>query len=271
MRTQYDLQDVHCGTYILLADRNRRVTLWFWHLSLGSDCGNDDCSSEEHDDEGREVDQERLGAVLVEAGALQEGELLQEPELRRRQRQDVDEEPEQHVPRQSPAPHARRRPRVEERHEPEYPLNPVQRNGSDPEPGVQAVEVGDPALVVELEGAVDPDGAENDGDRVEDQVGQLRRVVVYFRKYLVDHYRFTAKDDVTDQHKNWVNVEDEVLVDRVEGEPAAEVDAPDEHHDRRRRAQRVRRVRERRRLHAHQPTGHLVKPSSSWSLVRADT
>lgn len=67
-------------------------------------------------------------------------------------------------------------------------LDSVERNGSDPEPGVQAVEVGDPALVVELEGAVDPDGAEDDGDRVEDQVGQLGRVVAQSRKYLVDHY-----------------------------------------------------------------------------------
>lgn len=67
-------------------------------------------------------------------------------------------------------------------------LNAVQRDCSDAEPGMQAVEVGDPALVVELEGAVDPDGAKNNGDRVENQVDQLGCVVVQFWEYLVDHY-----------------------------------------------------------------------------------
>jgi hypothetical protein len=45
-------------------------------------------------------------------------------------------------------------------------------------------------------------------------------------------------------------VEDEALVLGLEREAVAEVDAPHQHHDRRRRGQRVRRVRERRRLHA---------------------
>lgn len=86
------------------------------------DGGHDDGGAEQRDDQPREVHQERLRAVLVEAGALEEGQLLQEPELRRRQRQDVDEQPEQHVPRQRPAPHVRRRAGVEERHESKYPL-----------------------------------------------------------------------------------------------------------------------------------------------------
>jgi hypothetical protein len=47
---------------------------------------------------------------------------------------------------------------------------------------VQAVEVGDPGLVVVLEGAVDPDGAENDGDGVEGQVDQLGCVVLQSRE-----------------------------------------------------------------------------------------
>ena len=53
------------------------------------------------------------------------------------------------------------------------------------------------------------------------------------------------------------HVEDEALVDRLEGEAAAEADAPDEHHGRRRHRQRVRRVGERRRLHA-QRARHLA-------------
>jgi hypothetical protein len=47
-------------------------------------------------------------------------------------------------------------------------LNAVQRDGADPKPGVQAVEVGDPTVVMELEGAVDAEGTENGCDRVED-------------------------------------------------------------------------------------------------------
>ena len=46
------------------------------------------------------------------------------------------------------------------------------------------------------------------------------------------------------------HVEDEVLVCGLEGEAAAEVDAPDQHHGGGRHGQRVRHVRERRRLHA---------------------
>jgi len=52
---------------------------------------------------------------------------------------------------------------------------------------VQAVEVGDPTVVVELEGAVDPEGAEHSRDGVEDQVRQLGGVVVQFWEHLVDH------------------------------------------------------------------------------------
>jgi hypothetical protein len=61
-------------------------------------------------------------------------------------------------------------------------------------------------------------------------------------------------------------VEDEVLVLGLEREAAAEVDAPHQHHDCRRRGQRVRRVRERRRLHAQRGRGHhlalLLQPLS---------
>lgn len=53
-------------------------------------------------------------------------------------------------------------------------------------------------------------------------------------------------------------VEDEVLVLCLEREAAAEVDAPHQHQRRRHRGQRVRRVRERRRLHAQPGRGHLA-------------
>jgi len=52
---------------------------------------------------------------------------------------------------------------------------------------VKAVEVCDPAVVVVLERAVDPEGAKNSGNRMEDQVRQLGGVVVQFWEHLVDH------------------------------------------------------------------------------------
>ena len=118
-------------------------------------------------------------------------------------------------------------------------LNGVQRDGADPEPGVQAVEVGDAAIVVVLERAVDAEGAEYSRDGVEDQMRQLGCVVVQFWKHLVDHngchrekptlmlnadmpemelkvsmiirlciaVTFTAEDNVANQHKNRVNLQ----------------------------------------------------------------
>ena len=56
-----------------------------------------------------------------------------------------------------------------------------------------------------------------------------------------------------------MNVEDEVLVVGFEGEAAAEVDAPVQHHGGGHHGQRVRHVRERRRPHA-QP--HRLRPSA---------
>ena len=63
-----------------------------------------------------------------------------------------------------------------------------------------------------------------------------------------------------------MNVEDEVLVVGFEGEAAAEVDAPVQHHGGGHHGQRVRHVRERRRPHA-QP--HRLRPSALLPLSPA--
>lgn len=58
------------------------------------------------------------------------------------------------------------------------------------------------------------------------------------------------------------HVEDEVLVGGLDGEPAAELDGPDENHGRRRDGQCVRRVREGRRPHAKaKPHGSATRSS----------
>jgi hypothetical protein len=79
------------------------------------------------------------------------------------------------------------------------------------------------------------------------------------------------KRDITSQRASRTHVEDEVLVGVLEGEPAAELDTPDQHHDRRDDGQHVRHVRERRRPHA-QPHGPLAVSLSSlsFSLAGAD-
>jgi hypothetical protein len=66
------------------------------------------------------------------------------------------------------------------------------------------------------------------------------------------HQILFPKDEreITEQSASRTHVEDEVLVGVLEGEPAAEVDAPDQHRDRRDDGQRVRHVGERRRSHA---------------------
>jgi hypothetical protein len=122
-KTQLPSSDCPANSSVLplLADRNRGVAPRFLGVRR-RDRGDDNEGAEQHDDERREVDQERLGAVLVEPPALQEGQLLQEPELRGRQRQNVDEEAEERVPGKRAAPHAGRRAGEEEGHEPEHPL-----------------------------------------------------------------------------------------------------------------------------------------------------
>jgi hypothetical protein len=84
-------------------------------------------------------------------------------------------------------------------------------------------------------------------------------------------YRTKGKSQLTGQRASRTHVEDEVLVGVLEGEPAAELDAPDQHHDRRDDGQRVRHVRERRRPNA-QPHGlrwSPCPPSLSLSSARA--
>lgn len=67
------------------------------------------------------------------------------------------------------------------------------------------------------------------------------------------------------RHRGSTHVEDEVLVGGLDGEPAAELDGPDQNHGRRRDGQRVRRVREGRRSHAKAAKRHRSATLSSFS------
>lgn len=210
------------------------------------DGGKHDGDAEEEHGDGGEVDEQRLCAVLGQAQwrALHEGELLEEAQLRGADGEHEDEEAEDGVPRQRSAPGGGGGAREEVGEEPGGPLEAVEGDGGDADPGVQRVEVWDAALDVELEDGVDAEDARGEARGVQRQVHLLPGVAGE-RERAVAEDGLSAKDDGAEDHEHGVDVEDERLVLGAEGEAAAEVDAPQEHQHDGARCQDVRHQRAR--------------------------
>ncbi|PAN33176.1 hypothetical protein PAHAL_6G001300 [Panicum hallii] len=227
--------------------------------AVDGDRGEHDGDAEEEHDERCEVDEHRLGAVLGQAQgrALQEGELLEEAELRGADGEREDEEAADRVPWHGPAPGGRRGARVEEGEEARGPLERVEGDGGDADPGVERVEVGDAALDVELEDRVDAEGAGGEARGVQRQV-RLLPGVAGEREGAVAQDGLAAEDDGAEEHEHGVDVEDELLVvEGAEGQAAAEVDAPEQHQHGGGHGQEVRHQRARVRLLGRRRRGPL--------------
>jgi hypothetical protein len=175
--------------------------------------GEHDGDAEEEHDDGGEVDEHRLGSVLGQAQGrcLQEGELLEESELRGADGEHEGEKAEERVPGHGGAPCGPARAGKEEGEEAGEPLDSVEGDGEDAEPGVEGVEVGDAALHVELEDGVDAEGADREARGVQRQVRLLPGVAVDGKRPVAQD-GFSGEDDEADDHEHWVDVEDESFV-----------------------------------------------------------
>lgn len=203
------------------------------------DGGEHDGDAEQHNNNGREVDQQRLRPKLITHNPsrrrLQEGELLQEPKHGSPNSQRKQHEPRRSMPRHGRPPGLRPgQPREEEGEKPGEPLDEIEREHGDPEPGVERVEVRDGGLGVVLEDGVQARPAHGQAQQVERQVDLLAGLVgrggrEEGGRVAVEEDGLGRHGDRAQEHERRVDVEDELLVlAGAEGEAAAEADAPEE-------------------------------------------
>lgn len=229
---------------------NRGIAFSLCTGLLRNHSGQDHQPPENSDQHAQEVDEQGLEVVVAKhLAVLQKGDLLQNAGLHGGQGQPVDEEPQEDVPRQTLAAQSGAAARVPEGDETCQPLQTEEHGGNETQPGVQAVEVVDAALVVVLEGGPDAEDPQRQGQQLQAQVPRLA-VLLAPAQGLVDQDGLAGNEEEAPDHERRVQVEDEVLVGGVPGQPAPELDGPGEHQHDGHHSQGVHRVAHRLRPHA---------------------